>query len=103
MVMTCLTKLDIKDMRVIEGMTIKEYGWRVEAYTMSRVDKEYDMHVQAWLNHQATATKQKGKKTVSAYKNFKEFFDYDKRMKAIKDTPEPEEDRRKAMLLRANS
>ena len=103
MVMTCLTKLNIKDMRVVEGMTIKEYGWRIEAYTIARVDKEYDMHVQAWLNHQATSTKQKGKKTVSAYKNFKEFFDYDKRMRELNNAPEPEKDRQKEMLLRANS
>lgn len=66
-------------------MSYFEYEARMHAFRLSRIDEEYDMHLQAWLNNQATATETKGsgksQKTVSIYKNFKEFFDYDKKIK----------------------
>ena len=90
-------------MQTIEEMTIKEYSWRIEAFNLSRIDQEYDMHMQAWLNHQATATKSKGKKTVSVYKSFKDFFDYEKRLLEVKGKKAEPIDRRKQILLKANS
>lgn len=68
-------------------MTLPEYLYRMKAHTLSRVDKEYDMHLQAWLNEQVGATKTKGKDTVPLYKSFNEFFDYEKR---IEDISKPE-------------
>lgn len=56
---------------------------RMKAYRLARVDKEYDMHLQAWLNHAVTATKEKGNKHVPAYKSFKDFYDYEKELKKI--------------------
>lgn len=59
----------------------------MKAFNLARIDKEYDMHLQAWLNAAATATKETGSgknaKQVSIYKNFKEFFDYEKRIKEV--------------------
>lgn len=55
----------------------------MKAYSLSRVDKEYDMHLQAWLNDTVGATKSKGKETVRVYKSFNEFFDYPKRIREI--------------------
>lgn len=68
-------------------MTFGEYLYRLRAHRLSRVDAEYDMHLSAWLNHQAGAKKMQGKKTISAFKSFKDFFDYEKRLKDI-DKPE---------------
>lgn len=60
---------------------------RMKAFNFARIDKEYDMHLQAWLNHQATATKTTGtgksQKTESIYNGFKDFFDYEKKLKEV--------------------
>lgn len=56
---------------------------------MQQVDKQFDMHLQAWLNHKVTATKEQGKdKIIPVYKTFKEFFDYQKELKEIEKTPQ---------------
>lgn len=70
----------------VESMTFAEYLYRFKAYSLRRVDAEYDMHLNAWLNHQAGATKKQGKDTVSAYKSFKDFFDYEKRIEEVEKT-----------------
>lgn len=58
--------------------------WRMKAINMKRVDREQDMHMQAWLNHQVTASKSTGKgknaKSKPVYEKFGDFYDYDKRM-----------------------
>jgi len=59
----------------------------MKAFNLARVDKEYDMAMQAWLNHQVTATKTEGagksQKQVPIYKKFEDFFDYKKRLEEI--------------------
>ncbi len=60
-----------------------EYEMKMKVYRLKDVDRNYDMHYQAWLNHQATATKKVGNDVVSAYKDFKDFFDYKKELKKI--------------------
>lgn len=55
----------------------------MHAYRLRQVDKQQSMHLQAWLNHQVTSTKEQGKKQIPVYKDFKEFFDYEKLMKEI--------------------
>lgn len=55
----------------------------MKAYELARVDKEYDMHLQAWLNEQVGATKEQGSKTIPLYKTFDKFFDYKKAVEAI--------------------
>lgn len=64
-------------------MTIAEYLYRMKAHALQRVDVEYDLHLSAWLHIQAQVTEQKGKKTVPKFKTFKEFFDYEERVKMI--------------------
>lgn len=41
------------------------------------------MHMQAWLHNMAGATKEQGKKQVPVYKNYKQFFDYEKQLKEV--------------------
>lgn len=59
----------------------------MKAYELKRVDKQYDMHLQAWLFQSVQATKPiaGGKKTEPLYKNFKSFFDYEKRIEEVSD------------------
>lgn len=53
------------------------------AYKLKQIDDEHKMHIQAWVSHQVTATKEKGKKQVSVYKSFKDFYDYEKALKQV--------------------
>lgn len=59
----------------------------MRAFNLARVDKQYDMHLQAWLNHQVTATKNVGSKEKSkvepVFKNFDSFFDYKKALNKV--------------------
>ena len=81
--LNCLRYLGFQDMTAIGRMTIKEYSLRMKAYRLKHVDELYMMHLQAWLNNQATATKQKGKKTVPFFKSFDEFYDIQEEEKKI--------------------
>ena len=67
----------------IKELTLYEYEARMHAYELSQVDKERDMHLQAWLNYQVTATKESGKKQVPVFKSFKEFYNYERNLKEI--------------------
>lgn len=69
-----------------------EYEARMHAYKLERIDKERDMHMQAWLNQQVKATKEKGKKQVPIFKNFKEFYDYEKNISDIENHMSKTED-----------
>ena len=62
-------------------MTFPEYLYRMKAFNLSRVDREYDMHLQAWLNQSVKSTNDKGDKPK--FKNFKDFFDYKKAIETI--------------------
>jgi len=55
----------------------------MKAYRLQQIDREFDMHLQAWHNHRVTATKQVGDKVVSVYKSFKDFFDYEARLNEV--------------------
>lgn len=57
----------------------------MKAYQFKQVDKQRDMHLQAWLNATVKATKpiNGGKKSEPVYKTFNQFFDYEKRVKEI--------------------
>lgn len=79
----------------------------MKAHALRRLDEEHAIHRQAWINQQAKATKQQGSKTVPYYRNFKQFFDYDKLEKDILGTNKKEtkakENRLADLLVQANS
>lgn len=64
-------------------MTLPEYLYRMKAHSLASLDKERDMHQQAWLNVIAGSTEQKGDKTVAKYKTFNDFFDFKKHEESI--------------------
>lgn len=64
-------------------MTLPEYLYKFQAYRLKQIDKQYDMHLQAWLHVQANSTKTQGEKQVPVFKKFNEFFDYEKRINEI--------------------
>jgi len=96
--------LDFKRIEDVNDVTLNEYQLLMKAYALKQVDKQYEMHMQAWVNQQAKATKQKGKKTVPYFKDFKQFFDYEAQVEQIMGKRIVKKlDRRKQILLKANS
>lgn len=61
-------------------MTFFEYEARMYAFRLSSVDEQEKMHMQAWLNHAVTATKENGK---PVHKDFESFFNYDKQIRNV--------------------
>lgn len=94
-------------MQEIETLTVREYTLLMKAHRFHRVDREHDMHMEAWLHRAAGATKQVGQKEVGLYKKFKDFFDYEARVKEIEAPKKPKlskEHKRMARLAaKANS
>src|SRR5690625_7256320 len=64
-------------------MTLEELELRRKAYRLQQVDKERDLHWQAWLNRQVKAMKEVGKKQEYIFKKFKDFYDYEKHLNDI--------------------
>lgn len=69
------------------------------AQQLRSIDESYQIHLQAWVNQQAKATKGKGKNIKSAYNNFKDFFDYDKQREKVIGTDR--EDTKQAKTLKS--
>ncbi len=60
-------------------MTLYEYRMRKKAYRLMQLDREYEIHMQAWANWCVKSMKNVGRnKRVPVYKTFKQFFDYEK-------------------------
>src|SRR5699024_7775069 len=79
----CFRYLGFNYLYDIEVLTFNEYRLRMKAFELAEIDKRYYMHLQAWLNHQVTATKEQGSKQVGVFKKFKEFFDYEKEINLV--------------------
>ena len=61
-----------------DRMTLYEYNLRMTAAQLSWLDKEKMIHELAWANQQVQAQKKVGKHIVPVYRNFDEFFNYQK-------------------------
>lgn len=75
--------MGVRSLDEANAMTLEEYAYRMRAYSFLRLDKLYDMHLQAWLQRAVKATKLKGKKEVPVYEKFEDFFDYDQHLNQI--------------------
>lgn len=101
--MDCLRYLGMTDFKEIDRMTLYEYGMRMKAHRLRQVDREYEIHLQAWANHNVQATKRQGKdKAVPVFKTFKQFFDYEKRIEEVtgERRDRAQEDRLKQIALK---
>ncbi|WP_433956996.1 hypothetical protein [Cytobacillus horneckiae] len=67
----------------IEVLSLYEYSMRMKAFNLARIDKEHEMHQQAWINQKATATKKQGDKFIPVYKEFKDFYDFNARLREL--------------------
>lgn len=65
-------------------MSLYEYRLRMEANVLKQVDREYELHLQAWLIREVKAEKMVGKsKAEAVYKRFDSFFDYNSRIAQV--------------------
>jgi hypothetical protein len=70
-------------------LTISQYELMKKAYNLKMVDKELWLHLQAYENFRAQATKQIGKRTVPIYPEFKDFYNYEEKLNRVKDGEVP--------------
>ena len=103
--MNCFRYLNKETIEDAKRLTPYEYSLLMKAESMKRVDSEYEIHLQAWVNHQVKAEKEQGKKTVPIYKKFDQFFNYEERIDSIL-KPKKEEKKLtnlERLMLQANS
>ena len=76
--------MDFKSFDEVDRLTIPEYKLLMKAVRLKQLDKQHDLHLQAYLNLVVRAKKKNGKdKYKYVYQKFKQFFDYKKRLAEI--------------------
>ena len=73
-----------------------------KAIRLQQIDNARNIHLQAWLNQSAKATKKRGKKTVPYFKTFNEFFRDPEKDSREEQAKAEQHDALKAMILQAN-
>lgn len=69
-------------MTVLEAqrVTLAEFEVMSEAHMLRQVDRQLDIHMQAWANADVNQADKNGK---AKYKYFKQFFNYEEKLKEI--------------------
>lgn len=96
----------IYDFQVLGRITLRQYYLMSKALKLQQLDEERVIYMQAWLNNQVTATKKRGKRTAPYFRNFKEFFDYERAENLLlgkKRKENKEKNNLKTLLLKANT
>lgn len=73
----------MKSFDEVDRLTIREYRLLTKAFRIRRFEEELRIAKQAYENFAATATREKGRKRVPVYRDFKSFFDYEARYSEI--------------------
>lgn len=63
----------------MDNLTIPEYNLLMKANALQQLDRDRDIHLQAYMNQLAKATEKKGKRQVPVYPTFKDFYDHEKK------------------------
>jgi len=83
-----------------EKLTLRDFSYQMHVTAIKKVDAEHDMALSAWYNGIVRGKDKHGKPT---YKEFKQLFDYDKRIKELTKKPNKIQDTTlKTLLLQAN-
>lgn len=81
--MFCFAYLGMRSLDDVDRLTMKEYRLLTKAYKIRRFEEELHIAKQAYENFAATATKEKGRKRVPVFRDFRSFFDYEARYSEI--------------------
>lgn len=82
-VMTCFRYLGFKSLDQVNNITPYEYRLLMKSKELQIVDKQYEIHLQAYLNMSAQARRRVGKKMKPVYTKFDKFFDYQKQLDRV--------------------
>lgn len=82
-VMTCFRYLGFKSLDQVNNITPYEYRLLMKSKELQIVDKQYEIHLQAYLNMSAQARRRAGKKMKPVYTKFVKFFDYQKQLDRV--------------------
>lgn len=82
-VMTCFRYLGFKNLDQVDNITPYEYRLLMKSKELRIVDKQYELHLQAYLNMAAQARRRVGKKIKPVYTKFDKFFDYQKQLDRV--------------------
>lgn len=83
--LNCFRYLDYRSFDEVDKLTMKEYRLLMKACEYKRVDKEYWVHLGAYLTVVAKAEKRVGRtKSKPVYNTFKKFYDYESALKKVK-------------------
>lgn len=82
-VMTCFRYLGFKSLDQVNNITPYEYRLLMKSKELQIVDKQYEIHLQAYLNMSAQARRRAGKKIKPVYTKFDKFFDYQKQLDRV--------------------
>lgn len=78
--------------------TLSQYAMMMDAVRLQKEDELRGLHMQAWLNQQATATKRQGKSIVPYFRSFEDFC----RIGVPKPKVSEEEKQFQSLLAKAN-
>lgn len=81
--MTCFRYLNFKSLEQVDNITPYEYRLLMKSKKLQIVDKQYEIHLQAYLNMSAQARRRAGKKMKPVYTKFDKFFDYQKQLDRV--------------------
>lgn len=89
----------------IGRLTFDEYNLLMKSAALKKLDEEHRNHKIAWLFREVKRTKMVGKKECYEYLTFKDFFDYDEKLKLINGTIEEKvnDEEFYELMLKANS
>lgn len=100
MLLNSLRYFGFVDLRDFERMTVKEYGIRMTAVALKKLDQQEFIHRQAWANWQVQSTKTQGRKEIPVYSTFKKFFDKEKIENEIRGIKKPSQDKKLVQLMK---
>ena len=84
--MFCFRYLGYTSFHQVDILTIPEFELLKKSVELRMVDRQHELHEQAYLNFIVKAEKKVGKnKTRPVYRKFREFFDYEREIDKVLD------------------
>ena len=90
MAKNCFRYFGFTSFEQVDQLTLDEYEIMMEALELRMLDESLHEHRQAFLNFAVRAEKKAGKgKTKPVYRRFRQFFDFEKELRKIKNRRKP--------------
>ena len=82
----CFRYLGMKSLVEVDRLTLREYNWLMEAYSLREIDDDFRAHRSAYLGLVVSKKKKNGQ---YVYSDFKKFYDHKKEEEKITNKKEP--------------